>query len=77
MKTYTLTPAGKKFAAATDPKTHAGAVVTAVKKLKRATSAEIVAEVEKMKLDSKMDIRKAVSFMLFDLGKRRGILKSA
>ena len=77
MKTYTLTPAGKKFAATTDPTTHAGAVVTAVKKLKKATSAEIVAEVEKMRLESKMDIRKAVSFMLFDLGKRRGILKSA
>jgi len=77
MKTYSLTPTGKKFAAEVKPTTHAGAVVLAVKKLKKATASEIVAEVEKMKLDSKMDLRKAVSFMLFDLGRRRGILKAA
>jgi tRNA-binding EMAP/Myf-like protein len=76
MKTYTLTPAGKKFAADTDPKTHAGAVALAVKKLKKGTSAQVVAEVEKAKLDSKMPVNKLVAFMLFDL-KRRNILKSA
>jgi hypothetical protein len=75
MKTYTLTPAGKKFAASAKPETHAGAVVLAVKKLKDATAAEITAEVEQVKLDTKMAIPKLVSFMLFDLRKRRGILR--
>ena len=78
MKTYKLTAKGKKFAAEANPKTHAGAVVSALKKLGKATSAEIVAEVKKSRnlSDSKMEVRDAVSFMLFDLGKRRGILSS-
>jgi hypothetical protein len=76
MKTYTLTTEGKKFAEIAKPETHAGAVVLAVKKLKKGTAAEILVEVEKAKLDTKMDMRKAVSFMLFDLGRRRRILRA-
>jgi hypothetical protein len=75
MNTYTLTAKGKEFAKTAKPTTHSGAVVAAVKKFKKgATSAQIIEAVTAMKIPSKMDVRKAVSFMLFDLSKRRGVL---
>jgi hypothetical protein len=77
MKSYCLTPAGKKFAATSTPTTHSGAVVAAVRKLKSATSAQIVAEVTKLKLETKMAVPKLVAFMIYDLSKRRGVLKSS
>jgi hypothetical protein len=76
MKSYSLTPAGKKFAASHPPTTHSGAVVAAVKKLKTATSKQIIAEVSKLKLETKMPVNKLVAFMLFHLSKRRGVLSS-
>jgi hypothetical protein len=75
MNIYTLTAKGKEFAKASKADTHSGAVVRAVVKQKKgATSAQIIAEVEKAKLETKMPVNKLVSFMLFDLSKRRGIL---
>lgn len=77
MKSYSLTPAGKKFAASHPPTSHSGAVCCAVRKLKSATSKQIIAEVEKLKIETRMSVPKLVSFMLFDLSKRRGILKAS
>jgi hypothetical protein len=78
MKTYTITPKGKEFAKTAEETTHAGAVIAAVRKFKKgATSAQIIAAVTAMKLETKMAPNKLVSFMLFDLTKRRGILRSS
>jgi hypothetical protein len=78
MKTYTITAKGKEFAKTARPETHAGAVLLAVSKLnkgKGGTSAEIIARVKAdKKIRTKMNLSNAVSFMLFDLGKRRGLL---
>jgi len=77
MKSYTLTTKGKEFAKAAKPETHSGAVTLAVRKLKTATSAQIVAEVTKLKLETRMSVPKLCAFMIYDLSKRRGILKSS
>lgn len=78
MKIYTITPKGKEFAKNASETTHAGAVIAAVRKYKKgATSAQIIAAVTEMKLETKMPVNKLVSFMLFDLSKRRGILKAS
>jgi hypothetical protein len=75
MKTYSLTKAGKEFAKDVDPKTHAGAVIAAIKNLGgKATAAQVIEKatptLEKV---SSMRPNKAVSFMLFDC-RRRGLL---
>lgn len=76
MKTYSLTKSGKEFAKKVDPKTHAGAVVTAIQALGGKASAKaIIAKVAPMLAKiSDMKVNKAVSFMLYDLSRRRGIL---
>lgn len=76
---YTLTDKGRKAATSKElkPKTHRGAVLLALRKLGKATSAEVIAEVKKQrKIETEMDLTDAVSFMLFDLGNpKRGRLE--
>lgn len=74
MKTYSLTKAGKEFAKDVDPKTHAGAVVTAIKALGgKATAKQIVEKAAPvLEENSNMKPGKAVSFMLFHLSRERG-----
>jgi len=58
------------------PHTHAGATVLAIKKLKKATSGEVIAEVKRQgKLATTMPVEQAIHYQLFDLAKRRGVLK--
>jgi len=78
MKTYSITAKGKEFSKTARPETHAGAVLLALSKFKKgANSSEIIARVKAdKKIKTTMNLRNAVSFMLFDLGKRRGLIAS-
>ena len=76
MKTYSLTKAGKEFAKKADSKTHAGAVVTAIEALGGKATAKKIIEKATPALQKISDMKpaKAVSFMLYDLSRRRGLL---
>ena len=62
-----------------DPKTHAGAVIHAIHRLKEATQAQVIEQVTKEKKiveGMKGGIPQAVRFQIWHLSKRQNILKS-
>lgn len=72
---YRLSAAGKKIEKKDiRPATHKGACLLAIQKLGNAPFSEILAEVKRQrKIDTEMEVDKAVRWMLFDMV-RKGIL---
>jgi hypothetical protein len=77
MKTYSLTKAGIEYAKTAKPTTHCGAVCLALKKLKTATSKQLIEVVSKnwKEVESKMEPVPAIRFVLFD-GQRRKLISA-